>query len=175
MARDSIATLPNLVSLSRLVMAALFPFLEGHEERLLLIAAAGGTDFLDGYLARRRGAASRFGEQIDPFADRCFILVAVIVLWNDGTLSLPATLMLAARDVCVLAAWIATRGVERFRNFTFKARPAGKVVTVLQLAALAIAYLEPDWLMPSVVAVGVASAWSIIDYTIVFWRAGAPA
>ena len=154
-------------------MAALFPLLKGHEERLLLIAAAGATDFLDGYLARSRGASTRFGELIDPFADRCFVLVALAVLWNDGRLSLVATLVLAARDICVLAAFLATRGMDQFRQFTFGARSAGKVVTVLQLAALAIAYLEPSLILTSVIAVGIASAWSIADYSIVLWRGSA--
>jgi CDP-diacylglycerol--glycerol-3-phosphate 3-phosphatidyltransferase/cardiolipin synthase len=175
MARDSIATLPNLVSLSRLGMAAVFPFLEGPDERLLLIAAAGATDFLDGYLARSRGTATRIGALIDPFADRCFILVAVFVLWMDGTIDLAATLVLAVRDVAVLGAFLATRGAARFKDITFVARPAGKVVTVLQLAALAIAYLSPAWLLASVLAVGVASVVAIADYARILWRGQSPA
>ena len=174
MPRDSIATLPNLVSMSRLGMAAVFPFLDGADERLLLIAAAGATDFLDGYLARSRGAATRIGALIDPFSDRCFILVAVFVLWMDGTLTLAHTLILAVRDLCVVGAWLATLGSARLKEFGFVARPAGKVVTALQLAALAIAYLWPPWLVGFVIAVGAASAVAIADYTRVILRGRPP-
>jgi len=175
MPRDSIATLPNLVSMSRLGMAVVFPFLVGADERLLLIAAAGATDFLDGYLARSRGAATRIGALIDPFSDRCFILVAVFVLWMDGTLTLTYTLILAVRDLCVVGAWLATLGSARLKQFDFIARPAGKVVTVLQLAALAMAYLWPPWLVGFVIAVGAASAVAIADYTRVLVRGRSPA
>ena len=61
MPRDSLATLPNLISLSRLGLAAAFVLLKGTNARLALIAAAGATDFLDGYLARRRGTTSKWG------------------------------------------------------------------------------------------------------------------
>ena len=70
MERDSLATLPNLLSLSRLGFAAAFVLLKGRDERLLLIAAAGATDFLDGWIARRRGTATKWGALIDPVADR---------------------------------------------------------------------------------------------------------
>ena len=170
MPRDSIATLPNLVSMSRLGMALLFPFLTAVDERLALIAAAGATDFLDGYLARTRGSTSRVGALIDPFADRCFILVAVCVLWADDMISPVQMLLLAVRDVSVLAAFLWARATGGFRRFRFVARPAGKVVTALQLAALAVAYLAPAWLAPLVTVVGVASLAAIADYAWVLWR-----
>ena len=59
MERDSLATLPNLISLSRLGLAVAFVVFTENDARLLLIAAAGATDFLDGYLARTRGSADR--------------------------------------------------------------------------------------------------------------------
>src|ERR1035437_8891418 len=70
MERETLATLPNLISLSRLGLAAAFVVLKGTNARLLVIAAAGATDFLDGYLARRGGSASKWGALIDPIADR---------------------------------------------------------------------------------------------------------
>ncbi len=61
MERDSLATLPNAISVSRLFLAALFPVVHNHDFRLLILAAAGATDFLDGWLARRRHQFSRVG------------------------------------------------------------------------------------------------------------------
>lgn len=171
MARDTIATLPNIVSLSRIPMAAAFPFLGGSEERVLLVAAAATTDFLDGYLARSRNSATRIGALIDPIADRCFVLVAVLVLWLDGTLTPLATLVLVARDLIVVGAFAATRGVNRFRQFEFMARPAGKAVTVLQLASLASAFLLPGWLAACIGLVAVATAVAVADYARALWQA----
>lgn len=175
MGRESLGTLPNLLSLSRIGMAAIFPLLDGGDERLLLVAAAGATDFLDGYLARTRGATSKLGALIDPVSDRCFMLVAVLVLWAEGTLSLPQLLLLALRDICVAAAFFTTRGIVSLKRFSFAARPLGKVVTVLQLATLGIAYLLPHWLDAAAVIIAAISVVAVADYTVALVRGRSPA
>ena len=173
MPRDPIATLPNLISLSRLAMAVAFPFVTASYGRVLLVAAAGATDFLDGYLARRRGSATRLGAMIDPAADRGFMLVAVAVLWYDTTLSGGAALVLIARDAIVLGAWVLTRRSARLRDFGFTARPAGKVVTVVQLVTLACALVAPAWLTVAVVAVALTTVVALSDYTLAIRRGSA--
>jgi CDP-diacylglycerol--glycerol-3-phosphate 3-phosphatidyltransferase/cardiolipin synthase len=177
MARDAghgrvagLATLPNVVSLSRLPMAAAFPFLTGVEERVLLIAAAAATDFLDGYLARIRGAATRLGALLDPVADRCFVLVAVGVLWYESALTPVATVILVARDLAVTGAFVVTRFSPRLRRVPFMARPAGKVVTALQLSTLAATYLAPGLVATCVALVAVASTVAIVDYSAALWK-----
>ena len=172
MAGDPIVTLPNIVSLSRLAMAAAFPF-GGTSQRLILVAAAAVTDFFDGYLARRRGSVSRLGAKLDPASDRGFMLVAVAVLWYDGTLPAVAALVLVARDVIVLGAWAFTRWSASLRSFGFAARTAGKVVTVVQLVTIAGALVAPDLLNLAVIAVAVTTVVAVVDYTIVLARAGA--
>jgi CDP-diacylglycerol--glycerol-3-phosphate 3-phosphatidyltransferase/cardiolipin synthase len=165
-----LATLPNVVSLSRLPMAAAFPFLDGVEERLLLIAAAAATDFLDGYLARVRGAATQIGALIDPVADRCFVLIAVGVLAIESVLTPLATSILVSRDLAVTAAFVVTRFSRRMRRVPFMARPAGKVVTALQLLTLATAYLAPGMVATGVALVAVGSTVAIVDYSAALWR-----
>jgi len=172
---DALATLPNVVSFSRLGMAALFVMLSGSEERLLLIAAAGATDFVDGYLARTRGTMSRLGALIDPIADRGFVLAAVLSLLAEHMLHAWQCAVLLSRDIVTGGGFLLSRAVPRFRAVTFRARPAGKVVTVLQLATLALVFLAPRWVESMLVPVGVASAVSIGDYTKVLWQARARA
>jgi phosphatidylglycerophosphate synthase len=173
MARDAVtalATLPNLVSLSRLPMAAAFPFVPGVEERVLLIAAAAATDILDGYLARIRGSTTKLGALIDPIADRCFVMIAVGVLWYESTLTPLATFILVSRDLAVIGAFVVTRFSPRMRRVPFMARPAGKVVTVLQLTTLATAYLAPGLIATFIALVAVASTVAIVDYSAALWR-----
>jgi hypothetical protein len=59
--RPTLWTLPNAVSLSRVVLAAGFVVSSGGAERLALVGVASLTDMLDGWLARRLGVASRWG------------------------------------------------------------------------------------------------------------------
>ena len=80
-------TLPNVLSLFRLVLVPVFlVFLVQGEDAwaLLVLIVASATDFLDGFLARRLGQVSRLGQLLDPAADRLYIFAALIGLaWRD--------------------------------------------------------------------------------------------
>ena len=171
MERDALATLPNLISLSRLLLAAAFVVLTDRDQRLLLIAAAGATDFLDGYVARTRGSATRAGALIDPIADRFFVFTAVCALLFSGELRSWQYAVLISRDFMTAVGFLTARVIPWLRVVTFQARPAGKIVTVLQLATLALVFIEPAWLNAALVVVGAASLYAIVDYTLALWRA----
>lgn len=175
MERDSLATLPNLLSLSRLGMAGLFVLLKGTDERLLLIAAAGATDFLDGYLARTRGAVTKWGALIDPIADRFFVFAAVSALLFDDVINTWQYAVLISRDFMTAVGFLTARTIPWLRAVPFKSRLSGKVVTVLQLATLALLFLAPPWVTPLLVLVAAASLYSIADYTLALWHARARA
>src|SRR5687768_2489699 len=129
-------TAADLVSLSRLVLAGAFVVARGTAARLALIAASGVTDYLDGWLARRRGETSAFGAVLDPATDRVFVLVVVATLLLEGTLTLAQTLLLMARDIVTTVGVIIARSVTRLRSLPIEARWSGKVVTALQFIAL---------------------------------------
>ncbi|HVT40885.1 MAG TPA: CDP-alcohol phosphatidyltransferase family protein [Gemmatimonadaceae bacterium] len=171
MERDSLATLPNLVSLSRLALAAAFVALKGTDERLALIAAAGATDVLDGYLARTRGSVTRWGALIDPIADRFFVFTAVCALLFDGEIRTWQYAVLISRDFMTAVGFLAARLIPWLRTVTFQSRPSGKVVTILQLATLALVFVAPGWVSSALVLVAVASLYSIGDYTLALWHA----
>jgi CDP-diacylglycerol--glycerol-3-phosphate 3-phosphatidyltransferase/cardiolipin synthase len=175
MERDSLATLPNLISLSRLGLAAAFVLLKGTDQRLLLIVAAGATDFLDGYLARSRGTATRWGALLDSVADRFFVFVAVCVLLFEGVLGTWQYAILISRDFMTAVGFLTAHASPRLRAVTFKARLPGKVVTVLQLSTLAVIFVQPGWFLPALALVAIASVYSIGDYTLALWRGRAPA
>jgi phosphatidylglycerophosphate synthase len=173
MPSDSLATLPNLISLSRLVMAGAFVLLPGTDERLLLVAAAGATDFLDGYVARRRHTASKWGALIDPIADRFFVFAAVCALLFDGEISIWQYAVLISRDFMTAIGFLTARAIPWLRSVRFQSRLSGKVVTVFQLATLALVLLAPRWVAPVLALVAVSSLYSIGDYTLALWRARA--
>jgi CDP-diacylglycerol--glycerol-3-phosphate 3-phosphatidyltransferase/cardiolipin synthase len=175
MQRDSLATLPNLISLSRLAMAAAFVFLTGSDERLLLIAAAGATDFLDGYVARVRHSATKWGALIDPVADRFFVFAAVCVLLFDGAITIWQYAIFISRDFMTAVGFLTARAIPWLRSVPFQSRLSGKVVTVFQLVTLALVYLSPRWVTPMLALVALSSLYSIGDYTRALWHARARA
>lgn len=171
--RGALFSLPNVVSMSRLVLAAGFVGARGPEERLVLIGAASVTDFLDGWLARRRNAATRWGALIDPIADRVFVLAAVSAFLLSGELSVLQYFILLSRDVMTAIGFVVARLVPWLRPVEFKARYLGKLVTVLQLATLVAVLAAPRFVPALVAAVGVVSAGAILDYTLALWRSRA--
>ncbi|MHB8840156.1 MAG: CDP-alcohol phosphatidyltransferase family protein [Gemmatimonadaceae bacterium] len=171
MERDSLATLPNAISLSRLFLAALFPAVHDHDLRLLILAAAGLTDFLDGWLARRRRQFSRVGALIDPFADRIFIFVAICTFLLEGQVTTGQYFVFLLRDIATALAFVIAKSVATLRHATFKARFSGKLATVLQLFALPAIVIDQRSTAWAVGIVGLVSLVSIVDYTIALWRA----
>lgn len=164
-------TLPNAVSLSRVVLAAAFPLTVSTWPRITLVAVASLSDVLDGWLARRRGVASRLGALLDPLADRAFVFSATATLVADGSLSLVQCAVLLFRDVMTAIGFIVARIVRWLRPVAFRARPLGKGVTVLQLTVLLAAILRPAAVPAVVAAVGVTSVAATVDYTVALWRA----
>lgn len=81
---SAVWTVPNLISLLRLLGVPLFLWLvlgpEADVWALVVLMVSGVTDWLDGHLARRWGQTSRLGEVLDPVADRLYILAVVVGL-----------------------------------------------------------------------------------------------
>ena len=170
---SALLSLPNVISLSRLVLAAAFVAAPHPHARALLIVLASISDFLDGWLARRSGAASRWGALIDPIADRAFVFVAICVYLAEGSVTRGEFFIFLARDIATALGFVVARAVSWLRPVEFKARMSGKIVTVFQLAMLLAVPLAPRLVGPIVVAIGVTAAIAIVDYTLMLWRSRA--
>jgi len=169
--RRTIGTIPNLISASRFFLAAGFVAAGAAEARIGLIGAAAVTDMLDGWLARRVKATSRWGALLDPIADRVFVLTVVGTFLFTGALSTTAYFILISRDLATAVGFLVAKTIAWLRPVQFKARPMGKVVTVLQLLTLFAVLAWPEAVTVLLAAVAVASVLAIVDYTLALWRA----
>ena len=137
MQRSRLAWLPNALTIARLAaLPALLIVLiraEGPTSvpAAVIFGAVGATDFLDGILARRLGAESRFGRIADPLADRLLVLVGLVgVILLDRLNPIgPAILMLREVGIVAAYAWLLRRGVE------MRVDMAGKVSSALTMVA----------------------------------------
>jgi cardiolipin synthase len=164
---------PMLLSLSRLLFAAGFLAADGVAARAGLIGVAGLTDLLDGWLARRWNVVTRLGALLDPLGDHVFVLVATATLVASGALTLPAAIILLARDIATAVGFLVALAMPRLRHEEFKARWPGKLVTAFQFATLLAVLLAPALAWPLLVLVALGSATSIVDYAAAVWRARA--
>jgi len=170
MNREPLVTLPNAVSMSRLLLAGAFVLVHDPVFRFAVLLTASGTDFLDGWLARRQGATTKSGALIDPIADRLFVLTAVTTYVVEDAITTGAYFILLSRDIATLIGFLVARSVPWLRAVVFRARLLGKLVTALQLLTL-MAVIATPTIVPSLVrVVGAASAASIADYTLALWR-----
>ena len=171
MQRGPLLSLPNAISLSRIVFAAGFVAVPEAAARVALIGAASATDFLDGWVARRRGMVSRWGALIDPLADRIVVLAAVATYVGRGELTPGQAVALLARDLATAIGFVVAQAVPALRGAPFRARTLGKLVTVLQLATLFAVLVAPTVVAGLILVTGALSAVSIADYTLALWRA----
>ena len=141
-----LAQLPNALTLGRLAVIPVFVALmakagDAHSWPAgILFGAAGVTDQVDGFLARRWRVESRFGKIADPLADRLMIDAAVILLVAYGRLPWAGLVVIGARDLLLLAGWrvLAPRGIELDVNL------AGKAATWALYAAIGFRIVTHD-------------------------------
>jgi cardiolipin synthase len=134
--------LPNALSLMRIFLVA--PFLTAliyhrYGLALALLAVAGGSDWLDGYLARRLDQRSALGALLDPVGDRLLTTTAFIALAAQGLIPAWLAVTVVAKDLYVgLGA-----GLLYFSGHRFVAAASlwGKGATLLQLLTGALALL----------------------------------
>ncbi len=110
---DRVWTIPNALSMLRLAGVPLFLYwalVAEHDGRaILLLMAAGATDYFDGVVARRFNSSSRLGQLLDPAADRLYILATLLALVARDGLPLWWALTLIGRDVLLAATYPALR------------------------------------------------------------------
>lgn len=102
-------TIPNVLSMLRLAGVPLFLYwvlVAEHDGRaILLLMAAGATDYFDGLIARRFHSFSRLGQLLDPMADRLYILATLLALVARDGLPLWWALALIGRDVVLASTY----------------------------------------------------------------------
>jgi cardiolipin synthase (CMP-forming) len=159
---NQVLTIPTLISLTRVPLAAVFLLVPDTLVRVLVIVAAGVSDFLDGWWARTRGPRTRTGAVVDPITDKVFLVTALASFAVHDTIGWPALLVLLSRDLAVA---LATPLMFVLRpGYRFEARFPGKVATNVQILALLVLTLFPAGAPAMVAVTGIASAWAILDY-----------
>src|SRR5712671_2076367 len=125
-----------------------------------LFIAAGITDFLDGYLARKWGEFSSFGRMLDPIADKLLVASCLLMLAADGTIrgwSLWAAIVILCREILVsgLREYLAELRVS------IPVTALAKWKTTLQLVAIGflIAGEAGDKILPTTTEIGIGLLW----------------
>ena len=172
-------TLPNLLTLSRILAVPILVFLLwrplpiDYAITFVLYCIVGITDYFDGYLARAQGRISRLGQFLDPIADKIMVAAVLMMLISsrkanpvpeiDGLNIIPA-LVILLREIIV-------SGLREYLaplNVSVPVSRLAKWKTTLQLVALGALILGgavPH--SPWVHEVGIISLWVAAGLTLV--------
>ncbi|MFP4149664.1 MAG: CDP-alcohol phosphatidyltransferase family protein [Nitriliruptoraceae bacterium] len=147
---DRIWTIPNLLSLARLLALPLI-YLDIVDGRLtrafVLLVVFAVTDWLDGYLARRLDQITRLGTLLDPISDRALFLVVGIAFVAAGLLPVWALVVIVVRDLAVLA----VGGV-----LLVKGQQPPAVTRTGKTATFGLMWAFPIWLAAAIAGSGAA-------------------
>ncbi len=134
---DRVLTIPNLISVARLVCVPVFLWLIFAEDRLVaaavLLAVLGATDWVDGWIARHFDQGSEVGKVLDPTADRVLLVAAVVALLAEGSVPIVVGWIVLAREVVISIAVLALAAAGARR---IDVQWAGKAGTLALMFAL---------------------------------------
>jgi len=169
-ASDRILTIPNVISSARLLGVGLFWWtllaLEDHTLAAIVILLTGGTDWIDGRLARRLNQVTRLGKALDPAADRLMIASAVIGGMIASVIPPAIGWLLIVREALMSAVTL-TLAVKG--RGTLEVRRLGKVSTFVLYAAIPAFYLAEGGVLEGLTAplawvaavIGLALYWVV--------------
>ena len=154
-------TLPNILTLSRIVTVPLLAFLLwwpdwelGYGLAFGLYCLMGITDYFDGYLARSSGAVSKLGIFLDPIADKIMVAAVILVLTAQGVLRGPYVGdMHVIAGLIILVREIAVSGLREFLGGLQVSVPVTQLAKwkttsqLISLGSLILGKALPGWVM----------------------------
>ena len=143
----------------------------------IIFGIAAITDLIDGWVARRYGQTSRFGEFLDPVADKLMVSIILVMLvqaesgWFEDVIAM----IIIGREITIsaLREWMATIG----ERANVQVSMAGKVKTTLQMFGIAFMVYKNEMFGIPIYAVGfvllvfaaIMTIWSMIIYLRAAW------
>lgn len=139
--------IPNVLTIIRLLMIPMFvyyffsPMEYGIRIAILVFAAAGLTDILDGYVARRYNLVTRLGIVLDPLADKLMLLTVLVSITMKNQIPFWIIVVVAIKEILMILGAIA---LFNDHNIVVPANKFGKLSTVaFYVAILSIAFDMP--------------------------------
>jgi len=168
-------TLPNWITFSRLlgipfILYALNnPTDQTRWVCLAIFLVAAGTDWLDGYLARKLNQITELGKFLDPLVDKFLVLAPLLALIQLGQVPAWGVFLILARELAI-AGWRVNPNLTGSASIS-GANTWGKLKTVSQIFAIAllIAPTPDTWEIPSLIVFWVSVALTWISGVIYLW------
>jgi cardiolipin synthase len=166
---DRILTVPNVITLVRLLCIPLFLWMlfgrHWQTASAILLGVLGATDWVDGFVARRYHQVSTFGKILDPTADRLLVGTAVISVLVYGAVPLWFGIATIVREILVSVMVVLLASLGAARIDVLWVGKAGTFGLMFAYPTFLLAYGDAAWQEPfKVIAwvtgvVGLTLAW----------------
>ncbi|MFJ8039957.1 CDP-alcohol phosphatidyltransferase family protein [Kitasatospora sp. NPDC096147] len=174
---DRVLTIPNLLSMGRLVGVPIFlwlilwPVFGGPNNdgwAIAILMLSGVSDYLDGKLARRWGQISRLGQLLDPAADRLYVLSTLVGLTWREILPWWVTAILLAREVFV-GLWLLVLGRHGYGPLQVAFLGKAATFNLMYAFPLLLLGVGTSWVADPAAVV----SWAFIWWgTVLYWWSG---
>jgi len=170
-------TLFRIAAIPVVVICFYAPIPHARPIAAILFGIAAVTDMIDGWVARRFGQMSRFGEFLDPVADKLMVAIVLVMLvqaesnWFEDIIAM----IIIGREITIsaLREWMATIG----ERANVKVSVAGKIKTTLQMFGIAFMVFKEDFFGMPIYTIGfvlllaaaVMTIWSMVLYLRAAW------
>jgi cardiolipin synthase len=148
-AENRVLTVPNALSVARLLCVPLFLWLLlGREDRASaawLLAALGSTDWVDGYIARHFDQVSTLGKMLDPVADRALLFAAAGGILIDGSVPTWLAVAVLVREALVSIAVLVLAAMGARRIDVQWVGKAGTLALMVALPLFLISHADVSW------------------------------
>jgi cardiolipin synthase len=152
--------LPNLITLARILSVPIVVWAIAANEMLfafVLFLAAGISDAVDGFLAKRFDMKSELGAYLDPLADKVLIVSIYVALGITQEVPRWLVILVVSRDLMIVGAvmlsWLVGKPVSVRPLVISKINTVAQILFAgLVLGSLGLGF-DPAWLMPTTMAV----------------------
>lgn len=166
------SSIPNLISIFRIFLAiplVIMIFNENYGWALVILAIAGLSDGVDGFLARHFHWESRLGAILDPIGDKVLMVSSFVTLGIMGKLGVWLVLLVILRDVVIVAGAVAYHylvgRVEMEPTFISKANTLFQIVLILAVLISLGPYPLPSFVIESLILIVIfTTLYSGINY-----------
>jgi cardiolipin synthase len=164
--------IPNLITLGRVLLVPLVVWaITAGEMQLafLLFLAAGISDGIDGFIAKRFHMESELGSYLDPLADKALIVSIYVALGVAGAIPRSLVILVVSRDIMIVGAvmlsWLVGKPIPVKPHITSKLNTVAQIIFAsLKLAALGFGFDAEPALTVAMLCVAVLTLLSVGFY-----------
>jgi cardiolipin synthase (CMP-forming) len=177
----SVLNLPNLITVARILIVPVVVWAIAQRQMqiaFLLFLAAGVSDAVDGFLAKRFGMASELGAHLDPLADKALVVSIYVAFGITEALPRWLVILVVSRDILIVGgvmfAWFLGKPMKVKPLLVSKLNTGAQIVlALLVLAALAFGFDGPAEQVAQTALMWLVAALTLLSvgiYTRDWWR-----